>query len=363
MKKNIIILSALAMLMGLSSLTGCSGGQRAESTAVETSAGAAKAEAETEASVEVASIENEIKADGGILVISVNPEIAVEYDNSGIVTGITARNNEALTIINNCQGLIGSKTKDAVNKLVTAIGEAGYFVEEVSGQTRQITIEIEAGSSLPYDGFMDEVVEEVKTCVNDHKWAAPLEVRNESDYGITDYVDTDYGLDNDGVTDYNDTDYGPNNDGVTDYNDTDYGPNNDGVTDYSDTDYGPNNDGVTDYNDTDYGPNNDGVTDYNDTDYGPNNDGVTDYGATDYGATNYGASDYSASIPAVPAQPQTQAPAPAPAPAPTPAYVPPVQNHSNNGDSGYGDSGYGGGSDYGNSGYGGSNYGDSGYDD
>ena len=293
MKKNIIILSALAMLMGLSSLTGCSGGQRAESTAVETSAEAAKAEAETEALVEVASIENEIKADGGILVISVNPEIAVEYDNSGIVTGITARNNEALTIINNCQGLIGSKTKDAVNKLVTAIGEAGYFVEEVSGQTRQITIEIEAGSSLPYDGFMDEVVEEVKTCVNDHKWAAPLEVRNESDYGITDYVDTDYG---------------------------------------------PNNDGVTDY-------------------------GATDYGATNYGTTNYGASDYSASIPAVPAQPQTQAPAPAPAPAPTPAYVPPVQNHSNNGDSGYGDSGYGGGSDYGNSGYGGSNYGDSGYDD
>ena len=303
MKKNIIILSALAMLMGLSSLTGCSGGQRAESTAVETSAEAAKAEAETEASVEVASIENEIKADGGILVISVNPEIAVEYDNSGIVTGITARNNEALTIINNCQGLIGSKTKDAVNKLVTAIGEAGYFVEEVSGQTRQITIEIEAGSSLPYDGFMDEVVEEVKTCVNDHKWAAPLEVRNESDYGITDYVDTDYG------------------------------------------------------------PNNDGVTDYGATDYGTTNYGTTDYGATNYGTTNYGASDYSASIPAVPAQPQTQAPAPAPAPAPTPAYVPPVQNHSHNGDSGYGDSGYGGGSDYGNSGYGGSNYGDSGYDD
>ena len=318
MKKNIIILSALAMLMGLSSLTGCSGGQRAESTAVETSAEATKAEAETEASVEVASIENEIKADGGILVISVNPEIAVEYDNSGIVTGITARNNEALTIINNCQGLIGSKTKDAVNKLVTAIGEAGYFVEEVSGQTRQITIEIEAGSSLPYDGFMDEVVEEVKTCVNDHKWAAPLEVRNESDYGITDYVDTDYG---------------------------------------------PNNDGVTDYGATDYGATNYGATNYGATNYGTTNYGATNYGTTNYGTTNYGASDYSASIPAVPAQPQTQAPAPAPAPAPTPAYVPPVQNHSNNGDSGYGDSGYGGGSDYGNSGYGGSNYGDSGYDD
>ena len=76
---------------------------------------------------------------------------------------------------------------------------------------------------------------------------SPVNVNGESNYGWSDYGDTDYGPDNDGVTDYNDTDYGSNNDGVTDYNDTDYGPNNDGVTDYNDTDYGTNNDGVTDY--------------------------------------------------------------------------------------------------------------------
>ena len=68
--------------------------------------------------------------------------------------------------------------------------------------------------------------------------------------------------------------------------DTDYGPDNDGVTDYSDTDYGPDNDGVTDYGNSDYGPNNDGVTDYNDngaTNYDDN--GTTNY--DDSGNTNY----------------------------------------------------------------------------
>ena len=266
---------------------------------------------------------------GGVLVLRVNPEIAVEYDESGLVTAVTARNNDAMAIITACDGLIGQQTRTAVTELVSAIGEAGYFVEEVEGEARQIVIEIEAGSSLPHDDFLDDVVSDVRACVSDNNWAVPTNVENESDYGLTDYVDTDYGPGSDGVTDYDDTDYGPGSDGVTDYDDTDYGPNNDGVTDYDDTDYGPNNDGVTDYDGTDYGPNSDGVTDYDDTDYGPNSDGVTDYDG--------GNSDYAAP----------------PATSP-PATNPPV----NSGNSDYGDSSYGS-SDYGDSS---SDYGDSDYD-
>ena len=265
MNKKSIIATLMALVMSLACLTGCG-----QSTT-------------TNNGTELAS--------GGVLVLSVNPEIAVEYDENGLVTGVSARNDDAMDIISSCKGLIGQETREAVTTLVSAIGEAGYFVEEIEGERRQITIEIEAGSKLPHDSFLDEVVSDVCDCVNANNWNVPMDVENESDYGITDYVDTDYGPNNDGVTDYDDTDYGPNNDGVTDYDDTDYGPNNDGVTDYDDTDYGPNNDGVTDYDDTDYGPSNDGVTDYADTDYGPNNDGVTDY---DDGQSNYddGQSNY-----------------------------------------------------------------------
>ncbi len=264
MKKTSIIAIALALVMSLTLLTACGQSSTSKSSPVS----------------------------GGVLVLSVNPEIAVEYNEKGIVTGITARNDDALAIINNQKGLIGQPARSAVAALVAAIGKAGYFVEEVEGAQRQITIEIEKGSQLPHNSFLDEVISDVRSYVQSNGWKAPLNVKSVSDYGIADYNDTDYGKDNDGVTDYSDTDYGPNNDGVTDYNDTDYGPNNDGITDYNDTDYGKNNDGITDYNDTDYGPNNDGVTDYSDTDYGPNNDGVTDYSDTDYGPNNDGVTDY-----------------------------------------------------------------------
>ncbi len=245
-------------------------------------------------------------AKGGILVLSVNPEIAVEYDENGTVTGVTARNDDALAIINSCTGLIGQPTREVVTDLVTAIGEAGYFVEEIEGERRQITLEIEPGSALPNDTFLDDVIAGVKAVVEQHQWTTPLNVDGLSDYGISDYIDTDYGPDADGATDYDDTDYGPDSDGITDYDhndndDTDYGPDNDGVTDYdgtdydSNTDYGPNADGDTDYNDSPYGDSqyDNGQSNYDDTDYGSNNDGVTDYNDSAYGDDN-GQSDYAA---------------------------------------------------------------------
>ncbi len=47
-----------------------------------------------------------------------------------------------------------------------------------------------------------------------------MQVTGSSNYGWTNYSDSDYGPENDGVTDYYDSDYGPLNDGVTDYQGT-----------------------------------------------------------------------------------------------------------------------------------------------
>ena len=362
-KKLTALLGAgLALSMAVCLLAGCS--KPAQSTATAAAPAALK--------------------QGGVIYLKVNPEIAVRYDDKGMVTSLEGRNPDGKEILDGYTGYEGKECKAVIGELVARINEAGYFVEEVEGENRQITLEVARGSSLPADDFLSDIVEQVQTYTAAQQLTSPVEVDGESNYGWTDYADTDYGPDNDGVTDYNDTDYGPDNDGVTDYaesgrsggaatpatpapgatgyndtdygpdndgvtdyNDTDYGPNNDGVTDYNDTDYGPNNDGVTDYNDTDYGPNNDGVTDYNDTDYGPNNDGVTDYNDTDYGPNNDGVTDYNDD-----GDSGYTAPAPAPAP--------------DNGDSGYdapdnGDSGYDA-PDNGDSGYDTPDDGDSGYD-
>ncbi|MBQ2972595.1 MAG: hypothetical protein IJE16_08645 [Ruminococcus sp.] len=276
MKKSIITI-ILALVMSLACLTGCG-----QSTS-------------TKGGTELAS--------GGVLVLSVNPEIAVEYDKNGLVTNVSARNDDAISIISNCKDLIGKETREVVTTLVSAIGEAGYFVEEVEGERRQITIEIESGSKLPHDAFLDEVVSDVRDCVNKNNWNVPMDVENESDYGITDYVDTDYGPENDGVTDYDDTDYGPNNDGVTDYDDgnSNY---NDGNSDYKapvvntppvtsgNSDYGQSNydDGNSDYKApvVNTPPVTSGNSDYGQSDY---NDSASDY---DDGNSNYddGNSDY-----------------------------------------------------------------------
>lgn len=252
-------------------------------------------------------------ANGGVLILSVNPEIAVEYDENGTVTGVTARNDDALAIISSCEGMIGQPTRNVVADLVTAIGEAGYFVEEIEGKGRQITLEIEPGSSLPSATFLDDVIADIRSCVSSNHWTTPLVVEGESSYGMSNYVDTDYGVGNDGFTDYADTDYGPDNDGVTDY---DHNINDD-------TDYGEGNDGVTDYDGPDYADN---------TDYGINADGNTDYGNTNYGNTNYSDADYGDSAYDAPAQ---QTPAAAIPPANYGSSDSGYSNFDANADSGY----------------------------
>ena len=278
MKKRFVLAAALALSLSL--ITGCGAKESAK-----------EAVKEAPAVIEIAEDMKESTAEdaAGSLLLSVNPEIAVFYDRDGLVTDVEGRNRDGRDILEHYTGYEGKETRQVVRELVTAIGEAGYFVEDIDGEKRQITIEIETGSRIPHDDFLDEVVDDVQECVNSHSWNSPAEPAGETRHAQPRYDDTDYGPNNDGVTDYGDTDYGPNNDGVTDYADTDYGPNNDGVTDY-----GPNNDGVTDYADMDYGPNNDGVTDYSYTDY---DDGDTNYDDggddTDYGDddTDYGDDD------------------------------------------------------------------------
>ncbi len=234
--------------------------------------------------------------DGGTLILSVNPEIKICYDENGLVEAVEGVNDDGKKIVEDFSDYIGKEARTVVSELVTKIGAAGYFVEEVEGERKQVIIEIEKGSAIPYDGFIDEVVNDVKKATDTNRWYSPIDVRNETDYGYTHYIDTDYGDGNDSITDYHDTDYGPDNDGVTDYHDTDYGYHNDSITDYDqnrvdDTDYGPYSDGVTDYADTDYGPTNDGVTDYGYTNYGDGGDSGYD-ASSDYSGSDYGNSDY-----------------------------------------------------------------------
>ena len=288
----------------------------------------------------------------GILTLSVNPEIQIEYNRDGKVTALTGLNHDGKSIVDAYPDYIGKDCETVLRDLIVEINEAGYFVDDIDGNKKDIVLQLEPGSVLPSDDFLEDMSASTREAVKGLSLPSDIVTIDDDDYDpayskdgkpssyitlekakeialtqanidIADAVFDDKEFDHDDGTpifeleftaDGNEYEYDihavtgkvmraehkvakmlnkrPDGAAVSDYNDTDYGPNNDGVTDYDDTDYGPNNDGVTDYDDTDYGPNNDGVTDYDDTDYGPNNDGVTDYDDTGYGPNNDGVTDY-----------------------------------------------------------------------
>ncbi len=279
MKQNVrtLIAVALALVLSLTCFVGCS-----------------LIPANGSAGIELAS--------GGVLCLKINPEIAIAYDADGNVTGVSARNEDAKKILESYTGFEGKPAKTVVVELVELIGQAGYFVEEVDGEVRHITIEIEPGSSLPAGTFLDDVIADVRTAVSSNNWQSPLDVQGMTIYGMTNYVDTDYGAGSDGVTNY--TDYNEPTSPYTDYDATDYGATQPapaaatepapttgrytdyGKTDYNATDYNDPTTPYTDYNEptspyTDYSEPTTPYTDYNDpnTDY---DDNKTDYDGTDY---------------------------------------------------------------------------------
>ena len=291
---------------------------------------------------------NQEEANGsvGTVLLSVNPEIEIDYDKAGNVVALNALNDDGRSVLASYTGYEGKACTAVISELVDEINAGGYFDATIDGHEKNIVLKLERGSAYPTEQFLNELAEAVRLVVEADQIGSQTVALDGDDYddaygdrgyinaaaaqnilstqlGRDDiqFVEKEYDLEDgeyevefvmDGVEyeyevnavtgkitemdidhqDYDDTDYGPNADGITDYDDTDYGPSADGFTDYDDTDYGPNADGVTDYDDTDYGPNADGVTDYDDTDYGPNADGVTDYDDTDYGPNADGVTDY-----------------------------------------------------------------------
>ena len=334
----LVTVSSLALL-STALLTGCGSQQTTADNSIQASTEEITAEAPAETG-------SAALAETGILVLSVNPEIQIDYDKEGVVTAITGRNEDGKKIAEASQDEIGKNCDEVLKNLITEIHSAGYFVEDIDGHQKNIVVQIEPGSVLPSDDFLENMSASTQNAVKNLKLTSDIVTIDDDDYDPTyttaeklspyitlekakeialaqadvnaaDAVFDDKEFDHDDGTAIFELEFTAN--GVEYEYDVDAvtgkvlkaehkggaqtgsqtgsqtgtpAQTSTGSTNYDDTDYGPGSDGVTDYNDTDYGPGNDGMTDYNDTDYGPNNDGVTDYNDTDYGPGNDGVTDY-----------------------------------------------------------------------
>lgn len=125
-------------------------------------------------------------SESGTLLLKVNPEIAIDYDENGKVTRIIGINEDGTDIISQYPDYIGKDSGLVLKELIALIGEAGYFVEEVEGEARKIIIELEAGSALPGESFLEVMAANAQHAVEEYKLNSNVEVDGETYISLDD---------------------------------------------------------------------------------------------------------------------------------------------------------------------------------
>ena len=85
----------------------------------------------------------------GTLLLSVNPEIEVTYDDQGNVTALTAMNQEGEAILASYTDFEGKSCKVVVSELVAAINQAGYFDITIDGHEKNIVLKVSGAPGIP----------------------------------------------------------------------------------------------------------------------------------------------------------------------------------------------------------------------
>ena len=159
-------LTALILVLALSAalLMGCTVSQETAEMVEE------GAQVET-----LAQLNTEPAPAGGVLCLKVNPEIALHYDENGKITKLEGRNEDGNRILEGVTDYAGKDTVQVLEELVNVIGKAGYFVEEADGTARRIVLELDPGSQVPHEQFLQDMAQHVKSCVERKNWAGEQE--------------------------------------------------------------------------------------------------------------------------------------------------------------------------------------------
>lgn len=132
-------------------------------------------------------------AEGGRLILKVNPQVAVDYDDAGMVTGLEGLNADGEKLIKDYEGYQGKESRIVVKDLVALMNDAGYFKTDADGEGKKITLEIENGSKMPDDDFLENIVNDIKVYMGDKPYTGNIVINGESNYGVSDYAVSPYG--------------------------------------------------------------------------------------------------------------------------------------------------------------------------
>ena len=153
MKKKMTML-ALTLTAALA-LTAC--GNQPASAAQTSAAAPTAAPAETPAAAQTAA--------AGTVLLSVNPEIEMDYDDGGQVLALRACNADGQAVLNGYDGYTGRPCPEVAGELVGRISAGGYFDETIGGQEKNIVLKLEQGSAQPDAAFLTEMEQAIRTTV------------------------------------------------------------------------------------------------------------------------------------------------------------------------------------------------------
>lgn len=125
---------------------------------------------------------NNAETEKGYLKLSVNPEIRIEYNSEGLVTGLEGLNRDGSDIVSGYGDYIGKSCSDVLKDLVADIYQAGYFIEDADSGRRQVVLQLEPGSALPDDDFLELLRGDVQAEMKDLALDAPVVEIDSSDY-------------------------------------------------------------------------------------------------------------------------------------------------------------------------------------
>ena len=105
----------------------------------------------------------------GTVLLSVNPEIEVEYDEGGMVLEIEGLNDGGKKVVTDIdvEDYLGKDCRTAVNALVEKIYEDGYFEGTLDGHAKNIVLKLEKGSVYVSDEFLEDMADGVRETVRE----------------------------------------------------------------------------------------------------------------------------------------------------------------------------------------------------
>lgn len=129
-------------------------------------------EPETMSSSEESSL-TKASFDSGILTLRINPEVQIEYNKEGLVTRLDGINRLGEEIVASYPDYVGKDSREVVQDLVGLIHDAGHLVNESDGTTRNITLELEPGSVMPHEDFLNQLSNTIQETVAELDFSTP----------------------------------------------------------------------------------------------------------------------------------------------------------------------------------------------